>query len=191
MKHLTRDELLDIAEGPADARSPEHLAACEACRREIASLRRTLAAAAEVSVPEPSPLFWDHLSDRIHRAVAADMVPDGRWSAGWWSWRWVVTGGAVLVLALTVALRPGSVFNSSPASTTSAPPAAVEDIAFDDDEAMLALAELTADLDWDSAIEAGLSPPAGAADRAVAALSEDERLELQKILQEALSNSGA
>ncbi len=38
-----------------------------------------MSVAAEVEVPEPSPLFWDHLSARVGEAVAAEQAPRRSW----------------------------------------------------------------------------------------------------------------
>ena len=41
-------------------------------------LRGAIEAAAEVSVPEPSPLFWNHLSERVRTAVAEEHALSGQ-----------------------------------------------------------------------------------------------------------------
>ena len=65
--HLQHDELVDLAEGTRAESSVPHLAACEACRHQLAELKAMMSAAADVAVPEPSPLFWDHFSARVRR----------------------------------------------------------------------------------------------------------------------------
>src|SRR6476469_3139983 len=70
--HLNTDELVDIAEGTRTEAAAPHLASCEPCRAQLCELRAMIAAAKDVDVPEPSPLFWDHLSARVSEAVAAD-----------------------------------------------------------------------------------------------------------------------
>src|SRR5262252_163483 len=72
MTHLTADELVDIAEGTRPESAASHLAACAACRAVLAELRATMSAITDADVPEPSPLFWDHLSRRVHEAIEAD-----------------------------------------------------------------------------------------------------------------------
>lgn len=73
MRHLTSEQLVDVAEGQVASPAEEHLRSCDACRVKVAELRamRTMALQAD-EVPEPSPLFWDHLSARVHDAVAAE-----------------------------------------------------------------------------------------------------------------------
>ncbi len=60
-----------------------------------------------------------------------------------------------------------------------------------DDPSLTLLADLTSDLDWDTASEAGLAPPTGAVDDVVTSLSGGERRELHRLLQEALRRPGA
>ena len=93
MRHLHPDELIDLAEGTRPESSAPHLRSCEACRRQLADARATIAAASDVEVPEPSPLFWDHFSVRVREAIAAGagrrrFVPLGGWQ---WSWRRLAT----------------------------------------------------------------------------------------------------
>src|SRR5881296_2602817 len=72
MRHLQSEELIDLAEGAQPESSALHLQTCDECRRRLTDLRAAMAAAADVDVPEPSPLFWDHFSARVHDAIAAE-----------------------------------------------------------------------------------------------------------------------
>src|SRR5580765_631780 len=69
MRHLTPEQVVDVADGVGTASSTRHLRACTACQRQLTELRLATSMAAEVDVPEPSPLFWDHFSARVHDAV--------------------------------------------------------------------------------------------------------------------------
>jgi hypothetical protein len=100
----------------------------------------------------------------------------------------------VALLALVVATkRPSTVaVVRAPTATMSALP--VDGAALPtggDESSWMLITDMAADLDWDGAIEAGLAAPAGAVDRAVFDLSADERRELQRLLNEELSRSGA
>lgn len=192
MRHLTEGELLDLAEGARPEPSAGHLAACEACRRQLTDLRSAMAAAA-VDVPEPSPLFWEHLSLRVREAVEADGGPSAGWLLRWPSWRAIVPIGALAMLALTAALmlRPAhesSTATNAPAGSEIADTAVgAGDLAqLTDDPSLTLLADLTSDLEWDAASEAGLAPRTGAVDDVVTSLSSGERHELHRLLQEAL-----
>jgi hypothetical protein len=84
--------------------------------------------------------------------------------------------------------------------TTSEPPATAQTETIDpaadsvgaavDDPSWDLMTNLAADLDWEAAAEAGLTPSAGGVDRAIFDLNADERRELQRLLQEELSRSG-
>ena len=91
-----RDALTDVAAGgPVPAGLEEHLAACEACREELAALRRALAVAeaemARLVGAEPSP----GLTARIRQSVAkSDSAP--AWRFGW-VWPAMAASVALLV----------------------------------------------------------------------------------------------
>ena len=70
--HLNAEQFVDIADGTRPESSAPHLTVCEPCRAQLCELRAMMAAAKDVNVPEPSPLFWDHLSSRVSEAVAAE-----------------------------------------------------------------------------------------------------------------------
>ena len=194
MRHLTESDLLDLAEGAQPEASAGHLASCEACRRQLMDLRAALRAAAVVDVPEPSPLFWDHLSARVREAVEAEGRSSTPWLSWWPSWRAIVPIGAVAMLALTAALMVRPAHESSTASNVAAE---ITDTAADagdlaqiaDDPSLTLLGDLTSDLDWDAASEAGLAPGTDAVDDVVTSLSSGERRELHRLLQEALKPS--
>jgi hypothetical protein len=193
--HLTLEELIDLAEGTRSEAATPHLQSCEACRQQIAALRTTMSVAADVDVPEPSPLFWDHLSQRIREAVADEalpgtMSPGLRWALPG-SWRaWTIAGVAAAVMisiSVTVprTLRPGS--GAGDRNAVSSVP--LEPFGAADDPSLVLFADLTEQMDPEAVIETEWSSHAGAADEVVASLSDDERLELQRLLEEALAKS--
>jgi hypothetical protein len=195
--HLTPEELLDVAEGSRAGREFPHLQSCASCARQVADLRAAIGAAAGVSVPDPSPLFWDHMAARVRETIAGEARAvagrPARSSSGWW--RIAAAAAAVIVLAVLF----GPALRRAPApATADAPPAAPVDLlrsdvvsAFDEDPALTLLADLTSEMDWEAAAEAGLVPAEGAVDRVVFALSAEERVELHRLLEEALAGSGA
>ena len=189
MAHLTAEQMLDIAEGTRPAAEFPHVSSCAACAARVEEIARTIALAAAVDVPEPSPLFWDHLSDRIRNRVADE--PSGR---SWWPtfalpWRFALAAAvAVLVLAIGLALRRGAPALETTTAVAVPEPAIVEGLAaIDEDPALALLADLSTELDWDAASEAGLVPAQGAVDNVLVALTGEERDELRRILEEALS----
>ena len=191
MRHLSEEELIDLAEGVRAESELPHLAGCQVCRGRLTDLRGMLTAA-DVGVPEPSPLFWEHLSRRVREAVAAETaVP----AVPRVSWRLVMplVALAALVLAALLSLRPPSGVPSDPfagrpdESTVNVP----APVSLATDPSLSLMADLAADLDLDAVAEAGLTTTAGALDRVVLEMSADERLELQRILKQEISRQGA
>ncbi len=191
--HLSPEELIDFAEGTRADSAVPHLASCEPCRRQIAELRSAMSAALDVDVPEPSPLFWDHFSKRVREAVAAEETPSVR-SWGWrtlvpGSWRaWAVAGVAAAVMISIYATTPRSLAPSS-AAREAAAPAPLEPFGAADDPSLAFVADLAGQIDPEVVNETGWTSHVGAVDEVVANLTEDERIELQRLLEEELAKS--
>ena len=96
MSHLSRDERLLALDGALEAPRQAHLASCPSCRTDVETLGRVVARVRAVDVPEPSPLFWDHLAARVGDAIAREPVPAPE--RGWWSPR-LAWAAAVVVMA--------------------------------------------------------------------------------------------
>jgi hypothetical protein len=197
--HLNTEELVDIAEGTRLEMSAPHLAGCAACRAQLADLRAMLSAAQDVDVPEPSPLFWDHLSSRVSAAVAAEAVPRRSWLdvALWRRTAWdPISIVAVAVLLLVVVVKslitvPAPAVHSALASAanTSVATELLSDVA-DDDASLTLVASLTDEADLDTVREAGLVPR-GSAEHAITHMSDGELRELGRLLKEELTRPGA
>ena len=203
--HLKTDELVDIAEGTRSEASAPHLAGCEPCRAQLHELRAMMSAAQDIDVPEPSPLFWDHLSSRVRDAVAAEPAPR-RWWLGVATWRrasmpaWAVAA-ATIVVAVVLSSRVMAPQPPAGIGERSAPPPPVliadantstevlGDTASEDASLML-VASLTSAMDLDAATDAGLAP-SGSAEHAITHMSESELRELGRLLREELARSGA
>ena len=193
MTHLSPDTFVDLLDGTRAEETVLHLATCDIGRQQLAELRVTWQAAAAVDVPEPSPLFWGHLSARVHNAVAADVQPRAPWWRIDWSWTSVgLAGAAVATLALVAFLqmpRPVAPVSGSASASGSVAVAGVANpepvTPLPDDESIGLMADLASDLDWDGVAELGLAP-VGGAERAASEMSADERVELQRLLHEAL-----
>jgi hypothetical protein len=204
--HVNAAELVDIAEGTRLESSVPHLAACERCRAELRHLRAMMSAVQDLAVPEPSPLFWDHLSSRVSEAVAAEAA--GAPPARLGGWRSVidvalarlkgsrpfvasVAAAAVLIVVALSSRAPAPV--RVPPSVVSVADAGIDvlsDLTSDDDASLTLVASLTDDQDLDTVREAGLAPR-GTADHAVAHMSDGELRELGRLLKEALARPGA
>lgn len=215
MKHLSPDEFIDIAEGARADTALPHLATCAACRRQLVDLRASLSSlsGAQVGagndVPEPSPLFWDHFSARVREAVDAEGSPRRRhrWDrwvlpGTWGQWRGsgaMPLGGAVALVAVAVALTGYLMAPDAPAPPSSAAIEAITEVALlpalggADDPTLSLVADLSADLDFEGADEAGLTVPThvGGANDVVSTLTDGERRELQQLLEEELAKPRA
>jgi len=191
MNHLSPETLLDLADGTrADGTEP-HLAACERCRLELADLRVVLSAAAHADVPEPSPLFWDHLSARIAAAVEAESHrAPARWTWLISPWRIAALACAgVVLIAVTLTFRtaPGRPDHANEVADQmllAEPP-----LALGDDPSLSLIADLAGGLEWDDAADAGLVVRGDDVAQAVRDLSTEERVELQRVLREAIHDA--
>ena len=203
MGHLTSEQLIDLAEGTRPISnlsdlSMSHLESCSACQHTLAGLRATMSAVAGVEAPEPSPLFWDRFSARVHDAVQAGRVGTVSGLARW-SWLrtrtlWVGAAAAAAVLAIAVGLRvdrPAGPGTLPPSTATANVEALVEGFGTADDPSLSLVADLIAGLDWEGASEAGFTTHVGVDNDVVSQLTEGERNELHQLLKGELSRSGA
>jgi hypothetical protein len=192
MKHLSSDRIIDIVEGVRTESAEPHLQSCQMCRRELDELRAAMRVAANIDVPEPSPLFWNHLSARVRDAVAAEGAPRAV-GAAWWLTLAVGTVAAVLVAIGVSVYRPALPAAGLPEAAVASPDQ-MQALGATDDAAMSMMADLAAESDWETAREvglAGLTNNVGGADAALGVLTDGERVELQRLLKEALAKPGA
>ena len=189
--HLSEEELVDALEGVLPDSRAGHVARCAACADRLADLRAMAALAAEVSVPEPPPFFWNQFSARVRAAVADEAQQPGLPAR--WRWLWPSVGAAAavagIVLLVTLVSGPGA-----PAGDTAiavAPPAETGDVddpftGIDQDEAWAVVRALAEDLDHEEMGGEGVSARPGAVERLTLGLSEPERLELARLIEEQL-----
>jgi hypothetical protein len=196
---LTSEELVDIAEGTRSEASAPHLAGCDPCRAQLSDLRAMMSVAAVVDVPEPSPLFWDHLSSRVSTAVAAEAA--GAELAPSRDVFRTLFGSRTLQVALALAgsLLIVVLINGRPTAPAApeAPGFTVADavpdplgVAADDDDSLTLVASLTDGQDLETVREAGLAPR-GSAEHAVTHMRDGELRELSRLLKEELARPGA
>jgi hypothetical protein len=195
MTHLSPDQVVDVAEGCADAAVAAHAARCASCRAKAESLLDAVRLAESDPRVEPSPLFWPHLAARIGDAVRRE----GERVPSWQSWRWrlaPIGAAAVLMIAVGIGSRMwtsggGPLVPATPAGAPAqagmAPSADVETA---DDPSWLLVSALSADVSVEEAEAAGALPPPGAADRALLQLDDAERMELARILRAELRTRG-
>jgi energy-converting hydrogenase Eha subunit E len=181
MTHLSNDELLLAAEG--DDHTP-HLRTCDSCRTRVDELRRVLQLTSGVTVPEPSPLFWTHFSDRVHQAVAAEPAPRSSWRFNV-AWTASVSGAlAIIVIGVAVTLRTAQpVAPVVPVASADIPAVGDSLPSLSDDPTWALMGELASQIDWEDASEAGLIARPGSAELALSQMSADERRQVIELLQ--------
>jgi hypothetical protein len=129
--HLGPDDFTAALERTPEGPVAVHLAACAACRDELATLRAQWDELAAVDVPEPSPLFWDHFSARVRAATEHSGPVATPWPA---RLVWAL-GGAAAVIILVVGLRwsvwsqPESIVADSRAADTTIEAVVLDDVA--------------------------------------------------------------
>jgi hypothetical protein len=199
MTHPAPDRLAALAERSREEASDPHLGDCDRCRRAVDDLRAVLAVARQDVVPEPSPLFWDHFSARVRRAVAAQSEMNPRSWAGTVRARRLLPAALavamVLVVSTGLAVRFWHPRAPVPTPASAAPlqqTAASSETRADDelaDPSWSLVTDLAEDLDWDSASALGMGPAPGSAEQAAAQLSSAERSELVRLITSELGGS--
>jgi hypothetical protein len=201
MKHLTDTELVDLIAGALESDRAAHADGCVTCRAHAEALRAVMTD----EVPEPSPLFWDHLAARVSDAVR-DEAPDpepGLWP-GWLrspAITWAMAASLAILLmvagvwrttlhAPTHGVRAGSAPPAGPATAPDGASAAMIDD-LEADEAWAVVRTAAEGLEWDDARAAGISPRPGSAERVALELTADERSELARLLATEMKRSGA
>jgi predicted anti-sigma-YlaC factor YlaD len=186
MSHLTDHELVDALDANLPSGAAAHLRDCAECRDQLAALAQVLASSRQAEVPEPSPLFWDHLSARVREATAEHPQPIRH---GWLAWPVLAPlGGLALIVFVLVA-----------GLTREVPPSpggllAADNVMLQDIEAVEAAWAFTASLigmpDAVTAFETDLVVSIGSAEHAAAQLTPDEQAELVRLLQQELKVGG-
>ena len=198
MKHLSRDQFVDLIESPAALAADRirHVGVCERCRAEAETLRQTLLAVDADDMPEPSPLFWNHFSSRVIDALRDEPAPAPvrRGSLSPFA-RWAAIATAMILLASTAVWRT-TVHAPAPAAPTqmSAAPSAVDADPADDldsDQAWAVVRAAADDLAWEDVHDAGISPHPDDVDNAALQLNAAERVELARLLDADLKRNGA
>jgi len=180
MTHLTPDELIDAMEGLLAADRQAHLATCDECQGQLAGLSITLNETKLASVPEPSPLFWHHFSERVGAAIDHDAR--GTSGPSWLRWQILVPLGvaALIILGLMVTVPKPDVRDPSLALQAPQAPQALDSWAM--------VTELVGDIDLDTASAAGVIEP-GVAEQAVLHLTAEEQQELTRLLKAELQRA--
>lgn len=190
-RHLTPSELVDILDEELAPARRAHVNACAECQGRVNELQMTLRDVQSIDAPEPSPLFWDHLSDRIQQAITAEPAP----REAWWHqsflgrpWLALTSAASAAVLVLAVVLWqsvPARYVESQQGSTSTAATETVANTigsAATDPEWSLVVTAAE-EFDWDTVVEAGFTVRPGAAENAVLQLTADEQRELERLIK--------
>jgi hypothetical protein len=203
MSHLTPEQFVDLAEGTTPESSAPHLASCDVCRRELAEMRALMSAAAGadvVDIPEPSPLFWSHLSTRVRGAVAEEAARPRSWRDWVFTPRVLVPALAgALAVALAAVLLPRTPVTTtipalplpiaSNATLPSLPP--LTPLGAADDPQLRIVTALATIADWDEMRDEVAMGTSGSSDAVAGALTVDEQRELQRLLAEEMAQPRA
>ena len=205
MTHLSESEFVDLIENAPgnvalEPRRTEHVTTCPSCREQADAMRAVLRHSAVVDVPEPSPLFWEHLANRVRAEVAVDPGAGSGWN--WVGIRGLVPLAAAMALIVAVvsgvllvrATRGGhaAVRVADRSASTAPDPAPVWTAGTPDAGNAAVWAVLTAaasGVALQDAHDAGMQVHPGAIDHAVQDLSVAELNELGRLLQSELKRS--
>ena len=198
MTHLSREALVDLAEGGTAGR--DHLDACAACRARVDSMRQMMGVLQNDRVPEPSPLFWEHLADRISRAVVEQATPTPDWRVLWrWSWGLTAVAGIIIAALVMRSIRipesPAVADRSAAASVSQAAReivGAANDVSWavaGSDDLWEIVESAAAGLDVEAAVDAGILVREGSLDRELLMLSDQERQDLARAIQAELDRA--
>jgi hypothetical protein len=209
MRHFSDDEFVDLLDDALPPARRAHLEHCGACRAQASALDAVLARAVEgrgaedkdADVPEPSPLFWDHLSARVRDAIAAPAPTTWRDRVSWPVTAWAAGLASVaLAVAVSHTMLPRAPLTTPPSSvartaaavalSTAAAPGAESADDIETDEAWAVVRTMADQVGWDDAHDAGISARPDAAERMTLELSTREQSELARLLQRELKHSG-
>lgn len=198
-RHLDEVEFVDALDGRLAPSLEAHLQACASCTARVQVLMDAVAGLQPTAdVPEPSPLYWEHFSRRVHDAVREDAIGKQR-AARWWEPVRIsaLSAAALVAIALaTVVLQQARQSDSreAPVIATQSPPEeppqpGALDVDGDPDWALVrAVAD---DLYREDAPDAGIHARPGSADSVADEMSPAERQELARLLEDELKRTGA
>jgi hypothetical protein len=191
MSHLTADELVDAAEGTLNPARLAHVVECAACRGEAERLGMALRAAIEADIPEPSPLFWEQLSSRVHPAIAAEEVTPLEWAPAWLRWPVLapITALALIAIAIAAAVARGPV-TKVPSDSDPAAVVAARDLDTLGEEEWAVVSELVGPVDFEQAREAGIVVRPGDVEDAALELTAAEQQVLIDLVKAASERPG-
>jgi hypothetical protein len=147
----------------------------------------------EPNVPEPSPLYWEQFSRRVHDAIQQEQP------ARQWNWASILapSAGALVLCAgmLLLWTQTRSTVRLGRAVAVVEAPGVhlVSDDQRDlEDDVEWGLVRVAADdLEWDTAADAGIHANPGSAERVALEMSAAERQELERLIEAEMKQTGA
>jgi hypothetical protein len=187
MTHLTPQQFVEALDGMLAPPRLRHLETCETCRREVSDLRALMGDVhLTAQAAEPSPLFWNHFSRRVHAATRVEPLPHAR---AWWqdAWRPLIAVGAILgmvAVLVSVRLAPFGLALQAPlAPGVSAPGTSLEaDVAVPSDGPWDLVSQIASNLSWDEAKQAA-EPTRDVTGAAVEQLTPLQRAEFVRLVK--------
>jgi hypothetical protein len=198
--HLDDAELIDAVDRTLPPARRLHLEACAECRAAVDGLVDTLRDVPDADVPEPAAEFWDHLSAGVRDLTALEPPPGWRPARPAARLGWVALAAAATILLAAAAWysggRGGGPAVYRPAQLATAVPAGAPHVeeSFEDvelDEAWGIIRTVADDLPADIVAGEGGSLRPTAVEDLVLRLSDGERRELARLLEEAIRDAGA
>ena len=198
-RHLDEVEFVDALDGRLAPSLEAHVQACASCTARVQVLMDAVAGLQPTAdVPEPSPLYWEHFSRRVHDAVREDAIGKQR-PARWWRPIRIsaLTAAALVAIALaTVVLQQARQSDSreAPVIATQSPPEEPPQpgaLDVDGDPEWALVRAVADDLYREDAPDAGIHARPGSADSVADEMSPAERQELARLLEDELKRTGA
>ena len=192
MPHLEETEFVDLLDGALSPSRAGHVAGCPECTAQLDALRATLVCVETNAADEPSPLFWNAFPSRVSAAI--DHQPPTSWLSRP-VFAALACAAALLIVIGSAALWPSAPGNSDvsrgvlPSAVAGGSDTPDDDV--EQDAAWAVVRVAADDLDYDEALEAGISAGPGAAERAAMELTAEERAELVRLIEREMKRSGA
>lgn len=180
-RHFTPEEFVDALEQPLSSERASHLSVCAACHAELNEMRMLMSDVVIArDVPEPSPLFWNHLSARVREAVDAEPIPAAWWRVSWRPLVAIVGGLAMVIVALVLRTSPHE--TAAPSGVTQAQLRDAADLQ-EGDAVWALINEMAPSMRVEEAREAGFVPGRAVTDAAIESLTPKQRQELARLLR--------
>jgi hypothetical protein len=181
-RHLSPQEFVDALDNEVPPALGSHLDHCERCREELEEMQGLLTSvASSTDSTEPSPLFWDHFSRRVHAATSGlpASSPERWWRMGW---RPIAAVGglvAAIVLVVLIGSHSGPQIGSPAGSGVTA---SGESLAFGDEESFNFVVQVASSVPYEE-FQQVARPSVDATDAMVGQLTPRERVEFVRLLK--------